>query len=152
LRGASGELATAQLLERLPRRRWVVVHDRSVPGSRANVDHVAIGPSGVWVIDTKAYRAPLRIRRGQVWAGDHAIPVEPVRWEGQRVAELLGVEIITIVAVHGQGLRRRGKRCGDVRVIPATRLVRHLRRGRRVLDRDARAALAARVDGVLPGR
>jgi hypothetical protein len=87
-----------------------------------------------------------------VWAGDHAIPVEPVRWEGQRVAERLGLEVIPIVAVHGQGLRRRGKRCGDVWVIPATRLVRRLRRGRRVLDRQTVAAVGARVYDVLPER
>ena len=31
-RGAAGELATAALLERLPRRRWVVLHDLAVPG------------------------------------------------------------------------------------------------------------------------
>ena len=69
LRGSAGEQATAALLDRLPRHRWTVLHDRALPGTRANVDHVVIGPTGVWVVDSKAYRAPLRVRRGQVWAG-----------------------------------------------------------------------------------
>jgi hypothetical protein len=31
------------------------LHDRAIPGSRATVDHVAIGPSGVYVIDTNTH-------------------------------------------------------------------------------------------------
>lgn len=34
-----------------------------MPGSRANIDHLAIAPSGVWVIDTKRYRGKVEIRR-----------------------------------------------------------------------------------------
>jgi len=33
----------------------VVLHDRRVPGTRGNVDHVVIGPAGVYVVDTKRY-------------------------------------------------------------------------------------------------
>jgi hypothetical protein len=39
----------------------VVLHDRAVPRGRANIDHIAVVPSGVWVIDTKRYRG--RVRR-----------------------------------------------------------------------------------------
>lgn len=46
-RGAAGERATAELLERLPLQRWAVLHDLKVPASRANIDHLAIGPSGL---------------------------------------------------------------------------------------------------------
>ncbi|HZU72922.1 MAG TPA: nuclease-related domain-containing protein, partial [Acidimicrobiales bacterium] len=35
------------------------VHDRAVPGSRSNIDHLVVGRSGVFVIDTKAYRADI---------------------------------------------------------------------------------------------
>ncbi len=34
----------------------VSLHDRSIPGSRAVIDHMAVGPSGVYVIDTNAHR------------------------------------------------------------------------------------------------
>jgi hypothetical protein len=37
-RGAAGERRTARLLGRLLERGWVVLHDLSVPGSRANLD------------------------------------------------------------------------------------------------------------------
>jgi Nuclease-related domain len=32
------------------------LHDRGIPGSRAIIDHISIGPSGVYVIDTNAHR------------------------------------------------------------------------------------------------
>jgi hypothetical protein len=30
-----------------------LLHDRQIPGTRANIDHIAIGPGGVYVIGTK---------------------------------------------------------------------------------------------------
>ncbi len=33
----------------------LVLHDRRLPGSRANIDHLVITASRVWVIDTKRY-------------------------------------------------------------------------------------------------
>ncbi len=41
----------------------VLVHDRRMPGSRANIDHLAVGKGGVTVIDTKRLRGKVRVRR-----------------------------------------------------------------------------------------
>ncbi|WP_235835772.1 nuclease-related domain-containing protein [Arthrobacter terricola] len=43
-----------------------VLHDRRIPGSKANIDHIAITPGGVWVIDAKRYkgRPELKIEGG----------------------------------------------------------------------------------------
>jgi hypothetical protein len=49
--GARGERATARRLQRLERHGYMVLHDLQVPGSHANLDHLAIGPAGVFVID-----------------------------------------------------------------------------------------------------
>lgn len=54
-RGAIGEEILAQRLTDLPD-TFRVLHDRRIPGTRANIDHIAIGPSGVWVIDAKRYK------------------------------------------------------------------------------------------------
>jgi hypothetical protein len=43
-RGAAGERRTARLLDPLERHGWAVLHDLAVPGSRANIDHLVIGP------------------------------------------------------------------------------------------------------------
>jgi hypothetical protein len=43
-----------------------VLHDRRIPGTRANIDHLAVTPNGVYVIDAKKYagRPNLRIEGG----------------------------------------------------------------------------------------
>ncbi len=43
-----------------------MLHDRRIPGSRANIDHIAVTAAGVWVIDAKRYkgRPQLRIEGG----------------------------------------------------------------------------------------
>ena len=151
-RGAAGEEATADLLERLPSRQWSVLHDRSVPGLAVNLDHVVIGPGGVWLVDSKAYRAPLRARWRRVDAGDRPIDTGPAAWEADLVAERLGVAVIPIVAVHGTGLSRRGRRSSGVRIIPAAALPARLRRHRRVWTRAEADRLAARAERLLPPR
>jgi hypothetical protein len=59
--GAIGEELVADSLERRCGDCCKFLHDRRVPGSRANIDHIAITPSGVWVIDAKNYRGRIRV-------------------------------------------------------------------------------------------
>jgi Nuclease-related domain len=58
--GARGEeLLAESLAKRCP--NVAVLHDRRVPRSRANIDHIAIAASGVYVIDTKRYRGKIEV-------------------------------------------------------------------------------------------
>ncbi len=41
----------------------VFLHDRRIPQSGANIDRVAIGPSGVTVIEAKRYRGRIEVER-----------------------------------------------------------------------------------------
>jgi hypothetical protein len=67
-RGVAGERRTARLLGQLEGQGWAVLHDLAVPGSRANLDHLVIGPGGVFVIDSKQYRGRLQLDRfGRLW-------------------------------------------------------------------------------------
>jgi Nuclease-related domain len=100
--GAEGEERTARRLDALLHGRGVVlVHDRRMPGSRANIDHLAIGPGGVTVIDTKRMRGKVRVRRGgglfsesrdrlTIGGRDQTKLVEGVRRQVAVVTELLG--------------------------------------------------------------
>lgn len=54
-RGAVGEERLAERLKELPG-TFRVLHDRRIPRTRAKIDHIAVGPSGVWVIDAKRYK------------------------------------------------------------------------------------------------
>jgi nuclease-like protein len=60
--GATGEEALAVLLDRRCPEVFAL-HDRRMPRSRANIDHLAVGPSGVYVIDAKQYRGKIEVRR-----------------------------------------------------------------------------------------
>jgi hypothetical protein len=65
--GAEGERATANALRiHLHRTDVIVLHDRRIPcrSGRWNIDHLAIGPGGVTVIDTKSSRG--RVELGDV--------------------------------------------------------------------------------------
>jgi hypothetical protein len=56
--GADGEVRTGRLLETLEAEGFRVLHDRKIPGARsANIDHIVIGPPGIYVVETKSYRA-----------------------------------------------------------------------------------------------
>ncbi len=135
-RAAEGERRTGLLLDGLPSRGWTVRHDLRVPGARANIDHVVIGRTGVWVVDTKTTRAAVGARWRKVYFGDRPLDVESLRWEAQVVADRLarpmvgaarpgfparrpdpggapgpgsgdlGGAVRAIVAVHGPGLSR----------------------------------------------
>jgi hypothetical protein len=60
--GAVGEEAVAShLAKTCP--DVVVLHDRRMPRSRANIDHIAIAPSGVFVIDAKRYKGKSEVRK-----------------------------------------------------------------------------------------
>jgi len=39
-----------------------VLHDRRIPGSKANIDHIVISPAGVFVVDPKNYRGKVEQR------------------------------------------------------------------------------------------
>lgn len=56
--GAEGEKAVGQFLERLRESGYHVFHD--LIGTGFNVDHVLIGPAGVFTIETKTWSKPVR--------------------------------------------------------------------------------------------
>lgn len=65
--GARGEEVLGQRLDRLTGRGVHVLHDRRIPRTRANIDHIAVCPTGVFVIDAKKYqgrRPSLRVDGG----------------------------------------------------------------------------------------
>lgn len=64
--GWEGELAAAEELNRLMRDGYHVFHD--VPGEGFNIDHVVVGPSGVFAIETKA-----RTKRRREGEKDHVV-------------------------------------------------------------------------------
>lgn len=109
-RGAVGEELMAKRLADVPD-TFRVMHDRRIRGTKANIDHIAIGPSGVWVIDAKRYkdkRPELRVGGGlfrprveslRVGGGDGTKLVDGVKSQVDRVSDALADDTIPITAV-----------------------------------------------------
>jgi hypothetical protein len=99
-KGSAGERRLAERLQREVGDRAVLLHDRKVPGTRGNVDHVVIAASGVWVIDTKAYDGRVERRdvgglfktdlRLYVRGRDHTKLAENLGWQIEAVEVAFG--------------------------------------------------------------
>jgi hypothetical protein len=87
-----------------------VLHDRLVPRSGANIDHIVVGPSGVFVIDAKKYTGQIEVRdvgpffraddRLYVNGKDRSKIVDGVLGQVEVVRKALG-ETFAEVPVHG---------------------------------------------------
>jgi hypothetical protein len=147
-RGAVGERHTARLLGPLERHGWAVLHDLAVPGSRANIDHLVIGPGGVFVIDSKHYRGRLQLDpTGRLWHGRYPLApiLRAVDYEADRAARVLvdpDVVVVPIVAVHGAQVPWGKVVTHGVPVVAARRLPRMLRQLPAVLGPERVAWLA----------
>jgi hypothetical protein len=111
--GAAGEARTGKIVRRLGRDGWYLFDDRSIPRSKANLDHVWVHPSGQAVIvgDTKAWhanKAPVRMRGNDLYYGPWCKTdnVNTIRWETSRVRDALGVHVISILVLDGARIDR----------------------------------------------
>jgi hypothetical protein len=133
-RGAHGERHTARLLDRLTRDGFVVFHDLAVPGkTSANVDHLVIGPTGVFVVDSKQWTGEVRQGAdGLAWHNHYRLDrtLETVRWEAETVGRRLGTRVVALLCVHGAHVHGGGLDAQGVAIVPA-----HLLRGALGYDR-----------------
>jgi hypothetical protein len=89
--GADGEETVGGRLEKLTKHGWHVLHAVPVGSHGTDIDHVVIGPGGVYTINTKRHPG------GRIWVGAHAIRVNGqsvpylrnARFEGGRAEKLL---------------------------------------------------------------
>lgn len=73
-RGAFGERQLAEALAEVADLR--VLHDRRVPGTRGNIDHLLISVAGVFVVDARLYKGETHIRhRGGLFTPDDRLQV-----------------------------------------------------------------------------
>jgi hypothetical protein len=126
-RGASGEEHVGWLLDEMAESGWEVIHDASL--GRGNVDHILIGPGGVFTVETKSTPGPVRVSRlhggilGQAQAQRRSIE----RVTGIAVEPLL---VFSRAWVDRPLARRRG-----VRIVPARMLLGYLSRKEPALSR-----------------
>ena len=102
-RGARGERRTARHLRKLALQGWTVLHDLAIPQSRANGDHLLIGPPGVFLVDSKAWHGRITLAvDGSAWYNGHPLDqtLATVRWEAQQLAAAIGAPVLPLLCVH----------------------------------------------------
>lgn len=140
-RGASGEEHVGGLLNVLPR-GWRVAHDVSF--GHGNVDHVAIGPPGVFVVETKSHAGPIKLERL------HGATLRQAQAQRKIVERVLHVEVEPLLVFSRAWVDRPLARRKGVRVIPARMLGGYLRSLPGTLDEEQIDAIHARLlDAVL---
>src|SRR4029450_6068736 len=69
---------------RLARDGFVIFHDLAMPGSDVNVDHLVIGPTGVFVIDSKQWTGQVhQTADGLAWHNHYALTAPSTPWAGK---------------------------------------------------------------------
>jgi len=67
-KGSKGESALARYIAKEVGDSIISLHDRLIPGTRGNIDHLFVAPTGVWVVDAKAYKGKVVQREvGPIW-------------------------------------------------------------------------------------
>jgi hypothetical protein len=141
-RGATGEEHVGALLDALAPRGWQAIHDVSL--GRGNVDHIAIGPGGVFTVETKSHPGPVHVGRvhgsvlGQAQAQRRAI---------ERVTE---THVEPLLVYSRAWVDRPLSRRKGVRVVPARMLGSYLdRQPQRLEPEDVEAARERIAQAVL---
>ena len=81
-----------------------------------------IGPSGVFVIDSKQWTGSVRQGvDGLVWHNHYRLDraLATVRWEAETLGRLLGIPAAPLLCVHGARVQGGGLRAQGVAIVPA---------------------------------
>jgi Nuclease-related domain len=117
-RGARGEEHVGGLLEHLGEEGWLVIHDASF--GRGNVDHILIGPAGVFTIETKSHPGPVRV--GRV----HGATIAQAQAQARAIERITGIEAHPLIVYSRAWVDRPMARRKGVRILPARMLLGHL--------------------------
>lgn len=149
LMGLRGERAVGKALEELPP-GYRVIHDLDI--GRGNVDHVVIGPSGVFAIETKVWNGRFSSRGGRLFHNgreERAVLGQVVGGavEVRRRLAAAGLNIwVEAVVVSSRALVENGKLdLPRATVVDIADLVRHIQRGRQGLSGEQVAQAADAV-------
>ena len=149
---------TARQLSSLHRKGYRAMHILPIPDSEEQIDHLVIGPAGVFAIDSEDWdkRMPVRTsNHRQLWHGPTSMKdrLEHAHWEAGQAASLLSAEMgspVTVraaMAVYGPKIPWDVAEIRDVDVFSGERLRSYLRRRARRRDNNPlNASEIERVD------
>lgn len=163
---AAAHRRTRRQLARMRRAGYQTLNARPIPNSREVIDHLVVGPTGVYAIDSERWhkRVPIRTYNGkQLWHGpENKKPrLEHAKWEAQQASERLSVAVgydvpvRAAMAIYGPKVPWGIATIRDVDVFTGTDLGKYLRRRGRMRDlprlsREQVQAIYNAASSVLP--
>ena len=166
-KGADGEERLGRQLSENLSDIGHVLHDRKVPKTKGNIDHLVIAPSGIWIVDAKNYTGKVERRHvGGLFTGEDRLYVngrnqtklvEGLDWQRDAVATVLEPIGFGAVPIHralcftnsSWGLRFRAIRIDGAVVTWATDLIKQIREPGPV-EPEVIALLARELSSKLP--
>jgi Nuclease-related domain len=148
---------TLRQLNSLRRKGYRAMHIVPIPDSEEQIDHLVIGPAGVFAIDSEDWDKRLPVRTSshrQLWHGPHNMKdrLEHAHWEADRASELLSaalgspVTVRAVLAVYGPKIMWNVAEIRDVDTFSGPRLRKYLRR--RARRRDAQPLRPSEIERI----
>ncbi|MGW0803602.1 nuclease-related domain-containing protein [Nonomuraea sp. NPDC002799] len=111
-RTSVAERRTEAQLRKLERSGYRTLHARAIPGSEAQIDHLVVGPTGVYAVDSEKWdkRLPVRVQMGKkLFHGpfDMKPRITEAKWEASQASELITeafgreVAVVPSLAIYG---------------------------------------------------
>jgi hypothetical protein len=119
-RGARGEEQVGALLEELDDRDWLVIHDATL--GNGNVDHILIGPPGMFTVETKSHPGPIKVSRL------HGATISQARAQARAIEQVTGIQAEPLVVFSRAWVDKPMARRKGVRVMPARMLIGYLQK------------------------
>lgn len=155
--GATAERQVAAVLASLDPHGFYTLHDRRWPGTRnSNIDHVVVGPSGVYVVDTKRWRGEVDVADGLLSCDGEDRSEEITQLLAATDAVAVVVAEVGLPTVMTKPVVLLAGKCvdvslGDVAVCGEQEFVtRALRAGRHLTQQQVEVVLRALLDGLAP--
>ena len=97
---AADERTMATQLATLPP-AYALLHDLRLPGSKGNVDHLVIGPGGVFVVVIRRCEHTVEYRNDQLWADSQSLGdvLAAAEVESQLLTQLLHTPVVGVVVL-----------------------------------------------------
>ncbi|MEO3874605.1 nuclease-related domain-containing protein [Nonomuraea sp. B12E4] len=111
-RSSVAERRTEAQLRKLERSGYRTLHARAIPNSEAQIDHLVVGPTGVYAVDSEKWdkRLPVRVQMGKkLFHGpfDMKPRLTEAKWEASQAGELISkafgreVSVVPSLAIYG---------------------------------------------------
>lgn len=165
-KSSAAERRTERQLKSLQRNGYVVLHARAVPRdddgvSDGRIDHLVIGPSGVYAIDSEKWdkRLPVRtMSHLKLFHGpfNKKDRLDEARWEAQIASSILAervgfeVPVQPSVAIYGPSIPWKVMRVRDVDVYAGNRARAYLRRRPKILTESDVQRIFQAAEKALP--